>query len=206
LPDAAFGILHVASIAVSGGKPQFFTEDECSSIHPMISADGKSVLLIKVSDNSGKHSLWEYGLDGKARRDLTGLKFARIRDYVSIGPGGATVLWAQEEAEQQEDIYLLDPKSGKVSELPEPDLPKRSPTVSPDGKMIAFVGAARFGSQLFVYDVQTNTIKQLTFKPANTHSPRFISNTEILFGSNRDKQDELYLVDLSQPVDEKKKK
>jgi Tol biopolymer transport system component len=205
LPDAAFGILHVASIAVSGGKPQFFTEDECSSIHPMISADGKSVLLIKVSDNSGKHSLWEYGLDGKPRRDLTGLKFARIRDYVPIGPGGATVLWAQEEAEQQEDIYVLDPKSGQVRELPEPDLPKRSPTVSPDGKLIAFVGAARFGSQLFVYDVETNTIKQLTFKPANTHSPRFISNTEILFGSDREKQNELYLIDISQPAEQKKK-
>ena len=34
LPDAAFGILHVASIPVGGGKPEFFTEDECSTIRP----------------------------------------------------------------------------------------------------------------------------------------------------------------------------
>jgi hypothetical protein len=34
----------------------------------------------------------------------------------------------------------------------------------------------------------------------------FVSNTEILFGSNRDKENELYSLDLSQPVDEKKKK
>jgi Tol biopolymer transport system component len=205
LPDAAFGILHVASIAVAGGKPQFFTEDECSSIHPSISADGKSVLLIKISDNSGRHSLWEYGLDGKPQRDLTGLKFARIRNYITGATGGRIVLWAQEEAEQQDDIYLLDPKSGQARELPDPDLPKRTPTLSPDGHLIAFVGAARFGSQLFLYDSETNTIKQLTFKPANTHSPRFISNTEILFGSDRDKENELYLIDISQPVEEKKK-
>lgn len=205
LPDAAFGILHVASIAVSGGKPQFFTEDECSSIHPVISADGKSVLLVKVSDNSVRHSLWEYGLDGKPKRDLTEFKFARIRNYLSGAAGGAIVLWAQEEAEQQDDIYLLDSKNGQVHALPDPDLPKRSPALSPDGKLIAFVGAARFGSQLFLYDVESNTIKQLTFKPANTHSPRFISNAEILFGSDRDKQNELYLIDLSQPAAEKKK-
>jgi TolB protein len=46
LPDAAFGILHVAVIPVAGGKPDFFTEDECSSIRPLMSADGKSVLLV----------------------------------------------------------------------------------------------------------------------------------------------------------------
>src|SRR5436190_11509539 len=79
LPDAAFGILHVASISATGGKPDFFTEDECSSIHPRIAADGKSVLLAKVSEASGRHSLWLYGLDGKPVRDLTESKFARVR-------------------------------------------------------------------------------------------------------------------------------
>lgn len=206
LPDAAFGILHVASIPVAGGKPEFFTEDECSSIHPGIAPDGKSVLLVKVSEASGRNSLWQYGLDGKPQRDLTESKFARIRAYICGAAGGLLVLWAQEEVEQQEDIYLLDPRSGQVRELPEPDLPKHNPALSPDGKLIAFVGPANFGSQLFLYDSTTNQIKQLTFKPGNTHSPMFVSNTEILFGSNRDRESELYLMDLGQPFEEKKKK
>jgi Tol biopolymer transport system component len=83
---------------------------------------------------------------------------------------------------------------------------KQSPTLSPDGKLIAFISPARLGSQLFLYDSTTDQIKQLTYKPANTHSPMFVSNTEILFGSDRDKENELYLADLSQPVEEKKKK
>jgi Tol biopolymer transport system component len=206
LPDAAFGILHVASIPIAGGKPSYFTEDECSSIHPAIAADGKSVFLIKVSDASGRHSLWQYGLDGKPQRDFTESKFARIRGYIFGATGGLIVLWAQEEVEQQDSIYLLDPASGKVRELPEPDLPKHSPALSPDGKLIAFVGPASFGSQLFLYDVATDQIKQLTFKPGNTHSPVFVSSTEILFGSNRDRENELYLMDISQPFEEKKKK
>jgi Tol biopolymer transport system component len=206
LPDAAFGILHVASISVTGGKPEFFTEDECSSIHPGIAADGKSVLLVKVSEASGRHSLWQYGIDGKPQRDLTESKFARVRDYITGAAGGLIVLWAQEEAEQQENIYLLDPRNGQVRELPEPDLPKHNPALSPDGKLIAFVGHANFGSQLFLYDSTTAQIKQLTFKPGNTHSPMFVSNTEIMFGSNRDRDNELYLMDLSQPFEEKKKK
>ena len=206
LPDAAFGILHVASIAVGGGKPQFFTEDECSSIRPGISSDGKSVLLLKVSDNSGRHSLWQYGLDGKAIRDLTETRYARIRSYIPGAWRGMIVLWAQEEAEQQDSIYLFDPEVGQAHELPQPDLPKHTPALSPDGKLIAFIAPAGTGSQLFLYDSTTEQIKQLTFKPANTHSPRFVSNTEILFGSDREKQSELFQVDLGQPVLEEKKK
>ena len=206
LPDAAFGILHVAAIPVGGGKPDFFTEDECSSIRPVISADGKSVLLIKISDASGRHALWQYGLDGKALRDLTETRYARIRGYIPGASGGAIVLWAQEEAEQQDNVYLFDPDVPRARELPEPDLPKVSPALSPDGKLIAFIAPSRAGSQLFLYDSTTEQLKQLTYKPANTHSPRFVSNTEILFGSDRDKESELYLLDLSQPVEDKKKK
>ncbi|HSB11486.1 MAG TPA: hypothetical protein VLM38_18500 [Blastocatellia bacterium] len=206
LPDAAFGILHVATIPVAGGKPDFFTEDECSSIRPVIAADGKSVLLVKISDASGRHSLWQYSLDGKALRDLTETRYARIRAFIPGAAGGSIVLWAQEEAEQQDNVYLFDPAVPRARELPEPDLPKVSPTLSPDGKLIAFVGPTGAGSQLFLYDSTTEQIKQLTYKPANTHSPRFVSNTEILFGSDRDSVSELYLLDLSQPVEEKKKK
>lgn len=206
LPDAAFGILHVAVMPVAGGKPDFFTEDECSSMRPVLSADGKSVLLIKISDASGRHSLWQYGLDGKPLKDLTETRYARIRSVIPGATGGQIVLWAQEEAEQQDNVYLFDPAVPRARDLPEPDLPKISPAVSPDGKLIAFIGPGSVGSQLYLYDSTTDQIKQLTYKPANTHSPKFVSNTEIVFGSNRDKENELYLVDLGQPVDEKKKK
>ncbi|HSE36258.1 MAG TPA: hypothetical protein VLG74_03080 [Blastocatellia bacterium] len=206
LPDAAFGTLHVASISVAGGKPEFFTEDECSSIRPGISADGKSVLLIKVSDLSGRHTLWQYGLDGKPQRDLTETRYARIRNYIPGAARGMIVLWAQEQAEQQDGVYLFDPVVGQAHELPQPDLPKYAPALSPDGKLIAFVAPASAGSQLFLYDSTTEQINQLTYKPANTHPPKFVSNTEILFGSDREKENELFLVDLSQPVVEKKKK
>lgn len=206
LPDAAFGTLHVASIPVGGGKSQFFTEDECSSIRPVISSDGKSVLLIKISENSGRHSLWQYGLDGKAIRDLTETRYARIRSVTPGAARGMILLWAQEEAEQQDSVYLFDPDIGQAHELPLPDLPKHSPALSPDGKLVAFVAPTALGTQLFVYDSATEEIKQLTFKPGNAHSPRFVSNTEILFGSDREKDSELFEVDLSQPVEEKKKK
>src|SRR5262249_51943759 len=102
LPDAAFGILHVASIPVAGGKGEYFTDDEVSSMLPGISPDDKSVLLVKVSEATGRHSLWQYSFAGKPLRDLTGTKFARIRSYRSIRGSGTLVLWAQEQAEQQD--------------------------------------------------------------------------------------------------------
>ncbi len=206
LPDAAFGILHVASIPVGGGKPEFFTDDDCSSIRPGISADRKSVLLLKVGDSSGRQSLWEYSLDGKAQRDLTETRYARIRSYIPGAAHGMIVLWAQEEAAQPDEIYLFDPDVGQAHELPQPELPKYAPSLSPDGKLIAFVSPGRVGSQLFIYDSTTEQMKQLTFKPGNTHSPMFVSNSEILFGSDRGKANELFLLDLNQPVEREKKK
>ena len=207
LAEAAFGTLHIASVAVSGGKPEAFTEDDCSSIHPGLSSDGKSVLLVKVDERTGRHSLFQYGFDGKEQRSLTERKFARIHRYIHA-PGGSIVVWAQEEAEQQDGVYFLDPKSGEVRALPDPDLPKRNPAVSPDGKLIAFLSPTDMGPQLFVFDSISGEIKQVTSKPGNTHSPVFVSNNEILFGSNREKgEHEVFLVDLGQPVsDEKKKK
>ena len=207
LPDAAFGILHVASIPIGGGMAQFFTEDECVSIRPIIAPDRKTVLLIKISENSGRHSLWEYSLDGKPGRDLTETRYARINSYIPGATRGMIVLWAQEEAAQQDNIYLFDRDISQAHELPQPDLPKRSPALSPDGKLIAFVGPSGTGSQLFLYDSTTQELKQLTFKPGGTSQPVFVSNTEIFFGSTREKgESELYVLDLSQPNTEEKKK
>ena len=206
LPDAAFGTLHIATISVSGGKPEAFTEDDVSSIHPGISSDGKSVLLVKVDERTGRHSLFQYGFDGKEQRDLTERKFARIHRYFNA-PEGSIILWAQEEAEQQDGIYILDPKNREVRSLPDPDQPKRNPTISPDGKRIAFLSPTDLGPQLFVFDSASGEIKQLTTKPGNTHSPVFVSNNEVMFGSNREKgAQEIFVVDLNQPVAEEKKK
>ena len=211
LPDAAFGILHIASVATAGGKTEYFTEDEVSSIRPGISADGKSVLLIQINEHSGRHSLWQYGLDGKPQRDLTERKFARIHQYVPNAQAGIIVIWGQEEVEQQDTIYILDFNSREVRDLPEPDLPKRSPAVSPSGKLIAFVGPTGTGGQLFLFDSATGQIQQITNKGQRVYSPVFISNDKLLFGSDRDKESELYLLDLAPPAaapaaDEKKKK
>jgi hypothetical protein len=121
------------------------------------------------------------------------------------GGGGSLVLWAQEEPEQQDGVYIM--RSGEAHPLPDPDLPKRTPAVSPDGKLIAFIGPTDTGTQLFVFDSASGEIKQITHKPGNTHSPMFASNNEILFGSDREKGNEIFSVDLAQAAtDEKKKK
>jgi Tol biopolymer transport system component len=206
LPDAAFGILHIASVTVAGGKPAYFTEDETSSIRPGIAPDGKGVLLVKVEEGGGRHSLWLYGFDCKPVRDITGSRFARIHGYIANGEEGIIVLWAQERTEQQENLYILDYKTGEVGELPDPEMPKFRPAVSPDGKRIAFIGPADNIPELYLYEPATGEMKQLTIKGRSGNQPVFITNDKILFGSDREKEtNELFLVDLSIPSTEKEK-
>jgi Tol biopolymer transport system component len=228
LPEAAFGILHIASVAVTGSKSEYFTEDETSSIHPMLSLDSKSMFLVKVEEQSGRHSLWEYDLKGKAIRDLTEDRFARIHRVIFHPTNQTAILWAQRQAEQQDNIYVVDLKSGEVKDLPEPDLPKRSPALSPNGSLITFVGAAETGAHLYLYDSTSGLIQQLTYKGSNDYTPIFISDEKIIFGSNRDgwikevaqstkgnttfvkdeaqNDKEIYLLNLTLKVEDEKKK
>ena len=116
-------------------------------------------------------------------------------------------MWAQETTEQQDGVYIFDLKSGEARALPEPDLPKRSPAVSPNGNLVAFISPTSLGTQLFVYDSVTGLIQQVTRKPGNVHSPVFVSDNEIMFGSDREKENEIFIVDLTPPpADDKKKK
>ena len=203
LQDAAFGIPHVVSVGTGGEKGEVFTEDEGSSILSSISTDGKTVLLVKVNEINGRHSLWQYGFEGKPMRSLTERRFARIHRHTQAA-GERIVLWAQQEVEQQDNVYLLDLKSGAIETLPEPDLPKLDPTISPDGKLIAFIGPAARGRALYLFDSGTGRISQLTHKGVSNYSPRFVSNTMMLFGSDREIEREIYSVDLAQAAGKKK--
>jgi Tol biopolymer transport system component len=205
LPDAAFGILHVAVVQATGGKSEYFTEDEVSTILPCLAADGKSLLLVKIDELSGRHSLWQYGLDGKPLRNLTERKFARIHRYIMSAANNLIVIWGQEEPEQQDGVYILDSKSGDLRSLPEGDLPKRNPAVSPDGSLIAFVSQTATGAHIYLFDSKSGQIQQLTYKGFLNYSPAFIADDRILFGSNRDNENEIYSLNLSSPVKDEKK-
>lgn len=213
LPDAAFGILHVAVVQATGGKSEYFTEDEVSTIMPSLAVDGKSLLLIKVDELSGRHSLWVYSLDGKPLRNLTERKFARIHRYITSAANGMIVIWGQEEPERQDGVYTLDPKSGELRSLPDEDLPKRYPAISPDGSLIAFVAQTGTAADLFLFDSKSGQVQQLTNQGFLNFSPVFIANDRILFASNRaakedaPNENEIYSLNLSSPVkDEKKEK
>ncbi|HEX5735045.1 MAG TPA: hypothetical protein VF131_19600 [Blastocatellia bacterium] len=208
LPDAAFGILHIAVVQTSGGKSEYFTEDEVSSILPGLAADGKSLMLVKIDELSGRHSLWQYGFDGKPMRDLTERKFARIHRYIQSAANNQIVIWGQEEPEQQDGVYTLDTKTGEMRAVPDVDSPKRSPAVSPDGSLIAYVAPTASGTHLFLFDSKSGQLQQLTNKGFLNFSPVFISDDKILFGSNREaNENEIYSINLSSPFkDEKKEK
>ena len=99
---------------------------------------------------------------------------------------------------------MVDIRSGAIEPLPSPDLPKLDPTASPDGKFIAFIGPGARGRALYLFDSATGQISQLTHKGVYNYTPRFVSNTMILFGSDREGEREIYSVDLTQAAGKKK--
>jgi len=59
---------------------------------------------------------------------------------------------------------------------------------------------------VFLFDSTSGEIQQITSKGMVAHSPAFVSNDRIVFGSDRDGEKELYLVDLAAPTQTQEKK
>jgi Tol biopolymer transport system component len=206
LAEAAFGILHVAIVRLSGGKGEYFTEDETSADQPQRIPGTNDVSLIKIEEMSGRHSLWRYTAAGRGLRDLTESRFNRILSYEFLADLSGVVLWAQEAVEQRDDVFIWSLSGGGASKLPDNGGWKRSPALSPDGRRVCFVSPTEVGSQLFLYDRTTGLTSQLTARGTATITPVLIDNDRVIFGSDRTGTMEVYLLEIGVPAAQEKKK
>lgn len=74
--------------------------------------------------------------------------------------------------------------------------PDQEPTLSPDGRQIAFQSKVENNWEIFVMDVDGRNVKRLTFNPADDRQPAWSPDgANIAFASNRDGNNEIYVMD-----------
>jgi hypothetical protein len=117
-------------------------------------------------------------------------------DLVSIlspvwGPDGETVIFSGLALNGVSDLYRVRLPGGALERLTDDRFQDLDPSVSPDGSRLVFASDRTAGGlddavNLFVMDLATRQIRQLTYGAWVDETPRWIAPDRILFSSNRD--------------------
>ncbi|OEU68179.1 MAG: protein tolB [Desulfovibrio sp. S3730MH75] len=91
-------------------------------------------------------------------------------------------------------IFMLDMVSGQVDRVTRKGKYNTNPTISPDGRYVAFSRQTPLGHRIFVHDMNSGGERQLTFGPGNDEDPAFGPDGYFLaFSSSRTGEYKIYL-------------
>jgi serine/threonine protein kinase/Tol biopolymer transport system component len=137
----------------AGGGPSRQLTFEHDSYRPTVSPDG--LYIIFVSSRAGTPNIWRMDADGTRPRQLT---TGSYEDMPSVTPDGASVIYRTGTA-----LYKMSIEGGQPAKLL--DKSALCPTISPDGRLLAYFTNERPDSrswQLEVLDLQTlSVVKRL---------------------------------------------
>lgn len=122
------------------------------------SRDGKSILIALMDRKSRISTMWEISLDGKEREQITGHHGGFYR-YLALSPDGSLLVYAAMEGKRL-GLWIMPAQGGKSLPLVITALDhNESPAWSPDGKRLAFSSGRTGQGDLYVMDVNVDTVK-----------------------------------------------
>jgi dipeptidyl aminopeptidase/acylaminoacyl peptidase len=129
---------------------------------PTWSPDGKSIAFI--SNMSGRNNLWLVPAEGGWPTQLT--VSDQRQTAPTWSPDGKWIAYQSDyDGDEQWDIFLVSPKTGKVVNLTGTrEIAETDPTWSPDGRYLAYVVKPRTSaaSEIDIYDMAMREVKHLT--------------------------------------------
>lgn len=107
------------------------------------------------------------------------------------GPDGKTVIFSGLAESGVSDLYQLSLPDGHLEKLTDDNYQDLDPSLSPDGTRIVFASDRTSGGledavNLFIMDLGTRAIRQLTYGAWVDETPRWAAADTILFSSSRD--------------------
>ena len=175
---------------ITGTIIQLTTSTVGSPQHPNINADGTRIFFIQKSPESNTAELVYFDVGSKTARVV-----ASNINELKLSPGGAIsndghrLVYSATTSENQSQVFLFDLRLGESRQLTK--LGTRStdvslnPSISGDGKRVTFatrrrVDKASDGSvEVYLVDIPTSTIQQLTDAPAS-------ATAEVISSVNQD--------------------
>jgi Tol biopolymer transport system component len=158
------------SLSPNGEEIAFFSDRE----------SWEAVYILNVKTEKVTRAVIEGGTQGEHE------SFHSFKSGISWSPDGKQLAVVSKQG-GKDVIHLLDAKSGKVKRVLKPRvLGILSPSWSPDGRRIAFSGQQDGFSDLYVYELEADSARRLTFDMATDDKPSFSpSGNWIAFESDR---------------------
>jgi dipeptidyl aminopeptidase/acylaminoacyl peptidase len=129
---------------------------------PTWSPDGRSIAFI--SNMSGRNNLWVVPAEGGFPTQLTVSDQRQTNPAWS--PDGKWIAYQSDyDGDEQWDIYLVSPKTGKVVNLTQTsEIAEVNPTWSPDGRYLAYEVKPKTSAayEIDIYDMVLREVKHLT--------------------------------------------
>jgi len=155
--------------------PQFLTEGQ----EPALSANGKWLAFIR--EEQGRGAVWLSAIDSNSAPQLL-LPSSYQPLEVTVTDNGDVIAAAGEAS----DPHLLFVKRGtrEVSALSEFPHPARYPSISPDGKRLAFSRRDGGSWHLVVRSLTSAYARQLTHASCNAISPAWSNAQTLLYATD----------------------
>jgi Tol biopolymer transport system component len=178
---------------INGDSVRRITHDTMPSGQPALAPNGSTIGYARVSEKGWKLALINRGdTIPKIFDDIPGL--ARSP---SFSPDGREIAFQwQNEGDEDFEIAILNPKSGKVRSLTENIYFDGKPKFSRDGKKIVYHSNQNLNFDIYVMDRNGKNPHPVAGNPASDFDPCFWGSDRIVFSSNRDGNFEIYLLDL----------
>jgi len=187
----------VVSLPVGGGQPLNLTQTLAAREDtPVFSPDGSAIAF--ASDRDGDWSIYLLDANGSnVRPALSGYE-GTDEVHPAFTPDGLGLVFSSNRADGNWDIYTATIGSDAWTRLTTQPAADRFPTLSADGRTIAFRSERDGNSEIYLMDADGSNLRRVTDAPAFDGYPSIIPDgSGVIFVSNRSGQWNTFVTSLA---------
>ncbi|HEY0072588.1 MAG TPA: hypothetical protein VGB77_00685 [Abditibacteriaceae bacterium] len=155
-----------------------------------LDAQSKILSLIFTREAEGTRNLWQATPDADGNwhmKPLTNMPALQWVDHAQSLPDGRTIICVTNASGdgQTPHITRFDLKTGRMEAVLREDLPGHSPTVSPDGRSLAFVRDSGGAPVIYFLSLQDKSAPAIARRVTQGRYPAWLDNKTLLFSDAR---------------------
>ena len=173
--------------------------------HPDVSPEGKYIVFSVSPNGSNQSTLWIYTADSGEQRQLTYADTTMGTGDVLAkwSPRGDLIAFASDRSSERH-LYTVPVAGGEITRLTQKPLEVDSPwycffSWGPEGRKIVFGNTENENQNLFIMDIESQTVEQLTHHAGFgvEHPGWSPDGASIVYVSDRDGKEALWIYDLA---------
>ncbi|MFZ3387239.1 MAG: DUF5050 domain-containing protein, partial [Candidatus Hydromicrobium sp.] len=187
------GIWQLMVMNWDGTEKMQLTQNPWRSGYPNWSFDGRFIFFEVFQD--GDWEIYRVNSNGSNMKRLT--LNPSVYDWHPFGHPFQYKVIYESGTVGNEDLYLMDYDGKNIKRISSINMRKRVPTISVDGKIIAFMGYEGENSFIYIMDSNGENIRKLTGSLVNCGHPSISpDNVYITFQASVNGQDEIFIMNI----------